>query len=82
MLTGDETWDDMFGPQEMVDNKQWKQKKKKKSSVSMYYTKRMISTNKMLHLIFFNSSGMVLQVLCPMGHTVIECFCKNYIEKA
>ena len=35
----------------------------------------------MLYAIFFNSSGPVVQVPCPSGHTVIGRFCKNSVLK-
>ena len=35
----------------------------------------------MLHAIFFNSSGPVVQVPCPSGHTVTGRFYKNSILK-
>ena len=35
----------------------------------------------MLYAIFFNSSGPVVQVPCPSGHTVAGRFYKNYVLK-
>ena len=35
----------------------------------------------MLHAIFFNSSGSVVQVPCPSGHTVTGRFYKNSVLK-
>ena len=66
LLTGDETWVHMFEPQRRADNKQWKRKDKKRPCIA----KRTISSKKMLYAIFFNSSGPVVQVPCPSGHTV------------
>ena len=66
LLTGDETWVHMFEPQIRADNKQWKRKDKKRPCIA----KRTISSKKMLYAIFFNSSGTVVQVPCPSGHTV------------
>ena len=63
LLTGDETWVHMFEPQRRADNKQWKRKDKKCPCIA----KRTKSSKKM---IFFNSSGPVVQVPCPSGHTV------------
>ena len=74
LLTGDETWVHMFEPQRRADNKQWKRKDKK-------LTKRTISSKKMLYAIFFNSSGPVVQVPCPSGHTVTGRFYKNSVLK-
>ena len=68
LLTGDETWVHMFEPQRRADNKQWKLKDQK----CPYIAKRTISWKKMLYTIFFNSSGPVVQVPCPSGHTVID----------
>ena len=77
LLTGDETWVHMFEPQRRADNKQWKQKDKKNPCVA----KRTISLKKMLYAIFFNSSGPVVQVPCPSGHTVTRQFYKNSVLK-
>ena len=43
--------------------------------------KRVISSKKMLYAIFFNSSGPVVQVPCPTGHTVTGRFYKNSLLK-
>ena len=77
MLTGDETWVHMFEPQKRADNKQWKRKDQKHSRIA----KRTISSKKMLYAIFFNSSGPVVQVPCPSGHTVTGRFYKNSVLK-
>ena len=66
LLTGDETWVHLFEPQRRADNKQWKRKDKKRPCVA----KRTIRSKKMLYAIFFNSSGSIVQVPCPSGHTV------------
>ena len=66
LLTGDEIWVRMFEPQRRADNKQWKRKDQKRPCIA----KRTISSKKMLSAIFFNSSGPVIQVPCPSGHTV------------
>ena len=66
LLTGYETWVHMFEPQRRADNKQWKRKDQKRPCIA----KRTISSKKMLYAIFFNSSGPVVQVPCPSGHTV------------
>ena len=66
LLTGDETWVHMFEPQRGADNKQRKEKDKKCPCIA----KRTISSKKMLYAIFFNSSGPVVQMPCPSGHTV------------
>ena len=73
LLTGDETWVHMFEPQKKADNKQWKGKDQKRPCI----VKRTISSKKMLYAIFFNSSGPVIQVPCPSGHTVTGRFYKN-----
>ena len=65
LLTGDETW---VQPQIRADNKQWKRKDQKRPCIA----KRTISSKKMLYAIFFNSSGPVVQVPCPSGHTVTD----------
>ena len=44
------------------------------------YCKRSISPKKM-YAIFFNSSGPVVQVPCPSGHTVTGWFYKNSVLK-
>ena len=77
LLTGDETWVHMFEPQRRTDNKQWKRKGKKRPCIA----KRTISSKKMLYAIFFNSSGPVIQVPCPSGHTVTGRFYKNSVLK-
>ena len=66
----------MFEPQRRADNKQWKQKDKKRPCIA----KRTISSKKM-YAIFFNSSGPVVQVPCPSGHTVTGRFYKNSVLK-
>ena len=43
--------------------------------------KRTISSKKMLYAIVFNSSGAVVQVPCPSGHTVTGRFYKNSVLK-
>ena len=78
LLTGDETWVHMFEPQRRTDNKQWKRKDKKRPCIA----KRTISSKNMLHAIFFNSSGPVIQVPCPSGHTVTGQFYKNSVLKS
>ena len=77
LLTGDETWVHMFEPQRRADNKQWKRKDQKR----LYIAKRTISSKKMLYAIFFNSSGPVVLVPCPSGHTVTGRFYKNSVLK-
>ena len=67
----------MFEPQRRADNKQWKRKDKK----CLCIAKRTISSKKMLYAIFFNSSGPVVQVPCPSGHTVTGQFYKNSVLK-
>ena len=74
LLTGDETWVHMFEPQRRADNKQWKRKDQKRPCIA----KRTISSKKM-YAIFFNSSGPVVQVPCPPGHTVTGRFYKNSV---
>ena len=76
-LTGDETWMHMFEPQRRADNKQWKRKIQKRPCIA----KRTINSKKMLYAIFFNSSGPVVQMPCPSGHTVTDRFYKNSILK-
>ena len=77
LLTGDETWVHMFEPQRRADNKQWKRKDQKRPCIA----KRTISSKKMLYAIFFNSSGPVIQVPYPSGHTVTGRFYKNSVLK-
>ena len=77
LLTGDETWVHMFEPQRRVDNKQWKRKNQKYPCIA----KKTISSKKMLYAIFFNSSGPVVQVPGPSGHTVTGRFYKNSVLK-
>ena len=67
----------MFGPQRRADYKQWKWKDQKRPCIA----KRTISLKKMLYAIFFNSSGPVVQVPCPSGHTVTGQFYKNSVLK-
>ena len=76
LLTGDETWVHMFEPQRRADNKQWKRKDQKRPCIA----KRTISSKKM-YAIFNNSSGPVVQVPCPSGHTVTGRFYKNSVLK-
>ena len=61
----------------MADNKQWKRKDQKRLCIA----KRTINLKKMLNAIFFNSSGPVVQVPCPSGHTVIGRFYTNSVLK-
>ena len=77
LLTGDETWVHMFEQQRRADNKQWKRKDKKRPCIA----KRTISSKKMLHAIFLNSSRPVVQVPCPSDHTVTGRFYKNSVLK-
>ena len=77
LLTGDETWMHMFEPQRRADNKHWKRKDKKRPCIA----KRTISSKKMLYAVFFNSSGPVVQMPCPSGHTVTGRFYKNSVLK-
>ena len=77
LLTGDETWVHMSEPQRRADNKQWK----RKDQIRPCIAKRSISSKKMLYAIFFNSSGRVIQVPCPPGHTVTGQFYKNSVLK-
>ena len=77
LLTGDETWVHMFELQRRADNKQWKRKYQKRPCIS----KRTRSSKKMLYAIFFNSSGPVVQVPCPSGHTVTDRFYKHSVLK-
>ena len=67
----------MFEPQRRADDKQWKRKDKKRPCIA----KRTISSKKMLNAIFFNSSGPVVQVPCPSGHTVADRFYTNSVLK-
>ena len=76
LLTGDETWVHMFEPQRRADNKQWMRKDKKRP----YIAKGTIRSKKM-YAVFFNSSGPVVQVPCPSGHTVTGRFYKNSVLK-
>ena len=46
-----------------------------------YIAKRTISSKTMLYAIFFNSSGPVVQVPCPSGHTITGRFYKNSVLK-
>ena len=77
LLTGGETWVHMFQPQRRADNKQWKRKDQKRPCIA----KRTISSKKVLYAIFFNSSGPVVQVPCPSGHTVTGRLYKNSVLK-
>ena len=63
LLTDDETWVHMFEQQRRADNKQWKRKDQKRPCIA----KRAVSSK---NAVFFNSSGPVVQVPCPSGHTV------------
>ena len=77
LLIGDETLVHMFKPQRRADNKQWKQKYLKRPCIA----KRTTNSKKMLYAIFFSSSGPVVQVPCPSGHTVTGRFYKNSVLK-
>ena len=66
----------MFEPQRRADNKQWTRKDQECSCIG----KRTISSKKM-YAIFFNSSGPIIQVPCPSGHTVTGRFYKNSVLK-
>ena len=76
-VTGDEIWVYMFEPQRRADNKQWKRKDQKRPCIA----KRTTSSKKMLYAIFYNSSGPVVQVPCPSGHTVTDRFYKKSVLK-
>ena len=65
----------MFRPQRRADNKQWKRKDQKCPCIA----KRTISSKEMLYAIFINSSGPVVQMSCPSGHTVTGPFYKNSV---
>ena len=67
----------LFEPQRRADNKQWKRKDQKRPCIA----KRTISSKKMLYTIFLNSSGPVIQVPFPSGHTVTGRFYKNSVLK-
>ena len=67
----------MFEPHRRADIKQWKRKDQKCPCIA----KRTISSKKMLYAVFFNSSGPVVQVPCPSGHTVTGRFYKNSVLK-
>ena len=67
----------MSEPQRRADNKQWKSKDQKRPCIA----KRTIHSKKMLYAIFFNSSGPVVQVPCPSGHTVTGRSYKNSVLK-
>ena len=67
----------MFEPQRRAANKQWKLKDQKRPCI----VKRTISSKKMLYGIFFNSSGPVVQMPCPSGHTVTGRVYKNSVLK-
>ena len=45
------------------------------------FAKRTIRSKKMLYAIVFNSSGPVVQVPCPSGHTITGRFYKNSVLK-
>ena len=75
LLTGDETWVHMFEPQRSADNKQWKRKDKK----TPMYCQENHKVEKDVRI--FNSSGPVVQVPCPSGHTVTSRFYKNSVLK-
>ena len=64
----------MFEPQRRADNKQCKRKDQKRPCIA----KRTISSKKMYAI---NSSGPVVQVSCPSGHTVTGRFYKNSVLK-
>ena len=52
-----------------------------KRSKTTMYCQENLSSKKMLYAIFFNSSGPVIQVPCPSGHTVTGRFYKNSVLK-
>ena len=52
-----------------------------KRSKTPMYCHETISSKKMLYAIFFDSSGPVVQVPCPPGHTVTGRFYKNSVLK-
>ena len=61
----------MFEPQSRADNQQWKRKDQKRPCIA----------KKKMYPIFFNSSGPVVQVPCPSGHTITGRFYKNSVLK-
>ena len=52
-----------------------------KRSKTPMYCQENHKFEKMLYTIFFNSSGPVIQVPCPSGHTVTGRFYKNSVLK-
>ena len=66
----------MFEPQSLANNKQWKRKYQKRPCIP----KRTISSKKM-YAIFFYSSGPVVQLPCPSGHTITGRFYMNSVLK-
>ena len=74
LLTGYETWVHMFEPQRRTDNKQWKRKHQKRPCIAENH-----KFDKDVVRNFFNSSGPVVQVPCPSGHTVTGRFYKNSV---
>ena len=52
-----------------------------KDKKRQFIAKRIISSKKMLYAIFFYSSGPVVQMPCPSGHTITGGFYKNSVLK-
>ena len=77
LLTGDETWIYFFEPQRKIDNKVWIAKNRNRPVIA----KRSQSAKKVLNAVFFNSSGPVLQVAAPSGHSITGTFYKNNVLK-
>ena len=92
LLTGDEPWVHILEPQRRADNKQWKRKDKKKTPMYCQENHKFEKDGVrivffvflfffFLFFVFFNSSGPVVQVPCPSGHTVTGRFYKNSVLK-
>ena len=76
-LSGDETWIYFFEPQRKNNNKVWIAKNRNRPVIA----KRSQSAKKVLYAVFFNSSGPVLQVAAPSGHSITGTFYKNNVLK-
>ena len=66
----------MFESQRRADNSNGSEKIKNANVLP-----REPCSKKMMYAIFFNSSGPVVQVPCPSGHTITGQFYKNSVLK-
>ena len=77
LLTGDETWVNMFEPQRRADNKQWKRKDQKRPCIA----KRIISLKKMYAIFFkWTSRSSALSIWSYSHWPILQELCTEESE--